>query len=91
MVKVSIISDLHLGFGKDTEREEDAFVATKRAFEKAKELESDLIILAGDMFDTRLPRPEHWSRFMKLLSIFRDGEGVNVIKNQEETSSAKGL
>ncbi|MFP4116253.1 MAG: exonuclease SbcCD subunit D [Candidatus Aenigmatarchaeota archaeon] len=80
MVKVAIISDLHLGFGKGTEREEDPFVAAERAFETAKDRGADLVVLAGDMFDTRLPRPEHWSRFMKLLSIFRDGKNAEVVK-----------
>lgn len=94
MAKVSVISDLHLGFKKGTQREDDAFIAAERAFRKAVELDSDIILLAGDIFDSRFPRPEHWSRFMELLKIFQDGREVEVgrTKNIDEVpeSSSKG-
>ncbi len=80
MAKISVISDLHLGFGKGTEREEDPFVAAERTIEKIKELDSDVVLLAGDIFDTRLPRPEHWSRFMKMLSLLKDGKRAKITK-----------
>lgn len=79
MVKISVISDLHLGFKKGTKRGEDAFTAANRAFEKAKELDSDLIILAGDTFDSRFPRPEHWSGFIEMLSTLQDGEETELV------------
>lgn len=78
MAKISIISDLHLGFGRGGEREEDPFRVAEEAFEKAKERESDIVLLAGDIFDSRLPRPEHWSRFMNLLSVFREERKTDV-------------
>ncbi len=74
MAKISIMSDLHLGFKRGTEREEDAFIATERAFEKVVDMESDIVVVAGDIFDSRLPRPEHWSRFMNILSPLGRGE-----------------
>lgn len=84
MVKISVISDLHLGFKKGTEREEDAFEAAELAFKKARDLGSNLIILAGDLFDSRFPRPEHWSRFIRLLSIFKDNQSVSLSKKRNK-------
>lgn len=80
MVKIAVISDLHLGFGKGTEREDDPFVAAERAFGKASEEDVDMIVLVGDIFDSRLPRPEHWSRFMKMLSSLKDGKSAEVTR-----------
>lgn len=82
MAKISVISDLHLGYKKGGEREEDPFVAAEKAFEKARELGSDLILLAGDLFDSRFPRPEHWSRFMSMLSGFQEGKSVEVTRKE---------
>ena len=95
MVRIAIISDLHLGFGRGMEREEDPFVAAERAFEKVEDEDVDMIVLAGDIFDSRLPRPEHWSRFMRLLSEMKNGRSVEIsrTKGREEVpeESIRGL
>ncbi|MCD6477980.1 MAG: metallophosphoesterase [Candidatus Aenigmarchaeota archaeon] len=65
-VKIAIISDLHLGIGRNTERSEDCWDAAREAFEKAKDC--DLILLPGDIFDGRIPRPEDWAKCMGILS-----------------------
>jgi len=65
-VKIAVISDLHFGFGRNTERAEDCWEAAEEAFEKAKDC--DMIILPGDIFDEKIPRPEDWAKAMKLLS-----------------------
>lgn len=64
-MKISIISDLHLGYGSGTERADDAFEAAKEAVEKS--LDSDLILIAGDMFDRRVPTTEVFVQSMQLL------------------------
>ncbi|MCD6367500.1 MAG: DNA repair exonuclease [Candidatus Aenigmarchaeota archaeon] len=69
-VKIAIISDTHFGVSRGTEREEDCWENAREAFEKAKDC--DLIILPGDLFDGRIPRPEDWAKSMEILS------GVNV-------------
>ncbi|MFB6075654.1 MAG: metallophosphoesterase [Candidatus Aenigmatarchaeota archaeon] len=66
MATISIISDFHFGYGTNTEREEDPFIVGKEAFRKAKD--SDLIILPGDIFDSKIPRPEVWAKSMKVLN-----------------------
>lgn len=88
MAKISIISDLHIGFKRGTEREKDAFEAAKRVFKKARELDSDLVILPGDIFDSRFPRPENWSGLMGLLSTLKDGDSVKVleVRNREDVN-----
>ena len=101
-VKIAIISDLHFGFGRNTERSEDCWEAAAEAFEKAKD--SDLIILPGDIFDEKIPRPEDWAKAMKLLSGVkvpvvaihgtheRRGKGlINCVEGLEHASFLKHL
>ncbi len=64
-MRISIISDLHLGFGQNTEREEDSFKAFAEAVEKS--LDCDLIILGGDMFDVRIPGTEVFTKAIGIL------------------------
>ena len=64
-MKISIISDLHLGFGQNTERDNDCFAAFQEAVEKS--LDCDLILLGGDMFDTRVPNTEVFTKSIEIL------------------------
>jgi DNA repair exonuclease SbcCD nuclease subunit len=64
-MKIAILSDFHFGFGAGTEREEDPYEAVREAIEKA--MNSDLIILGGDIFDNRNPGTETLTRAMELL------------------------
>lgn len=94
MTKISIISDLHFGFG-DGVREGDVFRAAREAFTKSKKMGSDIVILAGDIFNSRFPKPEHWSRAMELLSIFQEGGGAEIVSRKSEKkingSAANGI
>jgi len=64
-VKIAILSDFHFGFGYNTELENDSFDNAEEAMNKA--LDSNLILLAGDIFDSRAPRTEVWARAIKIL------------------------
>lgn len=66
-MKISVLSDCHLGSGHNTEREEDAFDNFQEALEKSTDC--DLIVIAGDLFDTRSPRTTVWARAISLLNI----------------------
>jgi len=55
-MKISVLSDAHLGFGRGTEREGDAYEALAEALEKSKDC--DLVLMAGDMFDSSNPPAE---------------------------------
>jgi len=67
-MRIAVISDSHLGFGYGTDRENDSFVQFTEAIEKAIAEKVDLILLPGDIFDSRIPRQEVWA---KALTIFQ--------------------
>jgi len=64
-MKLSIISDMHLGFASGTERENDAFEAAEEAIEASQGC--DAILVAGDIFDTRTPSTDILIRAMQLF------------------------
>jgi len=64
-MKISVFSDIHLGYGRGGERYEDAFRAFNDVIEKS--LDCDLILIAGDLFDTRNPDTETLTRAMETL------------------------
>lgn len=63
-MRIAILSDFHLGYERFSE---DAFTQAQSAMAQAME-QADAILLAGDLFDTKLPRPEVLSQ---AFSIFR--------------------
>ncbi len=90
---ISIISDLHLGCGKGTETEEDSFEALAEAIEKSKD--ADLILIAGDIFDSRVPDTETIVRCMELLlephmkeDIVKLVDGINGKKVEDISPSS---
>jgi DNA repair exonuclease SbcCD nuclease subunit len=64
-MKISILSDFHFGFSPRLEIEEDSFENAEEAMSKA--LDSDLILIAGDIFDSRLPKTSTWAKAIKIL------------------------
>jgi DNA repair exonuclease SbcCD nuclease subunit len=63
-MKVAIFSDLHLGY---TRFEEDSYVQAEKAITEASK-NADLILCAGDIFDTKVPKLETLKR---AVDIFR--------------------
>jgi DNA repair exonuclease SbcCD nuclease subunit len=72
-MKLSIISDMHLGFAPGTEREEDSFEAAQEAIEMSADC--DAILVAGDIFDSRVPTTETLIRAMQLFMKTNFWEG----------------
>jgi DNA repair exonuclease SbcCD nuclease subunit len=64
-MRISIISDVHLGFSHSSEKGEDSFEGFREALEKS--MGCDLILLAGDLFDSRSPSTETLTRCMESL------------------------
>jgi DNA repair exonuclease SbcCD nuclease subunit len=64
-MKISILSDFHFGFSPQIELEEDSFEHANEAMEKA--LDSDLILIVGDIFDSRFPKTSVWAKAIKVL------------------------
>lgn len=67
-MKIAVISDTHLGFDYLGERSDDSFKAAEEAIEKAIKENVDLILLPGDIYDSRVPKPDIFVRGMKIFS-----------------------
>ncbi len=70
-MRIAIASDFHIGFGKGTERELEAFEQAKQALELALKEKADLLLLAGDLFDSDVPAQEAWLEMFRLFSVLR--------------------
>ncbi|MBN2203136.1 MAG: DNA repair exonuclease [Candidatus Aenigmarchaeota archaeon] len=65
-MKIGIFSDCHCGYKFGEERGEDSFIALEEAMEKT--MDCDIILIAGDLFDTRIPKPEIYAKTSRILS-----------------------
>ena len=72
MMKLSIISDTHLGFGKG-ERKLDAVIAFEEAVDRSMKM-ADAILFAGDMFDSPYPRSEIVFHAVRILSKLKSAK-----------------
>jgi len=63
---IGIFSDCHCGYKYGEERWKDSFIALNEAIDKTSDC--DLIIIPGDLFDTRIPKPEVFAKVAKILS-----------------------
>ncbi len=64
-MKIAILSDFHLGYERFRE---DAYIQAKDALEKAYEV-SDMMIMPGDIFDFRHPKPDV---IAEAITLFKD-------------------
>jgi len=81
-MKISVISDTHLGVKWGTELEEDSFNQFEEAVKKSIEEKVDLILIPGDIFDVRLPKQEVWARALKSFQKHLLAEKTNArLKN----------
>jgi len=65
-MKIVIFSDCHLGYKYGEERGEDSFNSLQEIINNS--LDADLILIAGDLFDTRVPRQEIIAKAARILS-----------------------
>jgi len=88
-MRIAVISDLHLGFQFGTERGDDAFRNAAEAFEKALNSNVDLVLLPGDIFHDRVPRPEVTSKAIDLMRMLSKLPQVTVtnIKSKDKDES----
>jgi len=77
---ISILSDLHFGYGWNTRLEKDSYENAKEAISKC--LDSDLIIIAGDIFDSRSPKTDTWAKTLRVLSkpLLAENKGLKLIE-----------
>lgn len=78
-MKISILSDLHFGYAYNSELENDSFDNADEAVQRA--LNSDLILLCGDIFDSRIPKTSSWARAVKILTkpLMKENTGVKLV------------
>ena len=82
-MKIAVLSDFHFGYEYNSELEEDSFNAAEEAVEKA--LDADVILIAGDIFDTRVPKTSEWAKAIRILvkPMMRDST-VNFVSCSKE-------
>jgi len=93
---IGIFSDCHCGYKFGEERGEDSFIALDEAIDKT--LDCDLILIAGDLFDTRIPRPEVFAKVAKIIGKAQHGKSnvhlieiVNKEKHEISPSAIRGI
>jgi DNA repair exonuclease SbcCD nuclease subunit len=77
---ISVLSDLHFGYGLNSKLENDSYQNAQEAIKKS--LNSDLILITGDIFDSRIPKTETWANALKVLSkpVLTKNNNVKLIK-----------
>lgn len=83
-MRISILSDFHLGYTFNAETSEDSFISAAEALEKA--LDSDIIILAGDIFHSKVPTTAVWAKAIKILvkPLLQPSSGVELVECSKE-------
>ncbi len=75
-MRIAVISDTHFGYAWGTEREEDSF---RQAAEALQEADADIVLLPGDIFDSRVPKQEIMEKAMRVLAIPLERPGTGVV------------
>ena len=83
-MRIAILSDFHFGFSYSLELENDSFENAEEAMEKA--LDCDLILIAGDIFDSRIPKTSVWAKAIKILvkPLLKESSGLKLISCSKE-------
>jgi DNA repair exonuclease SbcCD nuclease subunit len=81
---ISILSDLHFGYSHSPATENDCFENAEEAMQKA--LNSDIILIAGDIFDSRMPKTSVWAKAIKILvkPLITENKGVKLISTTKD-------
>lgn len=88
-MKIAIFSDTHIGFGKGSPRETEAFDQAREAFRLALEEKADLVLLAGDLFNEATPTQEAWLQMFQLFSVPRQEKREKTKVVYEKNSEKK--
>ena len=85
-MKIAVLSDFHFGYAYNSELEADSFENAAEAMERAIEGGADLVLIAGDIFDSRYPKTPVWTQAMRILAkpLLADGNGTNLVSCTKE-------
>ena len=82
-MKIAVISDTHLGFSDKSVRKDEALNNALEAFSLAIENNADLILLPGDVFDSKNPSLEIWCKAFYLFNLSRAAKKPEIKIMQE--------
>lgn len=83
-MKLAIVSDLHIGYERFYE---DAYIQAKEALDMAS-MAADAVLLPGDIFDRRNPKPEVMAQ---AVNLFRDLKEKKWNARVSEFRSTRGV
>jgi len=78
-MKIALLSDFHLGFGKGSERFEESFENAKSALELAIAQKPDCILVLGDVFDSEIPSQETWHNAFRAFAQIKKTHSTCMI------------
>ena len=83
-IKIAVMSDFHFGHGYNTEIEDDSFDAVEEAMQQA--IDCDLILILGDVFDSRVPRTAIWSKALHILTkpLLKPNPGIKFVSSTKD-------
>ena len=83
-LKIAILSDFHFGHGYNSELEDDSFFAVEEALDKASDC--DIILILGDIFDSRVPKTGIWSKALHVLAkpLLRPNPGIKFVSTTKD-------
>lgn len=67
-MRIGILSDTHLGFAWGTPRQDDSFTQAEEAINLLLDKKVDVILHAGDIFESSIPRPEVMARALHIFA-----------------------
>jgi DNA repair exonuclease SbcCD nuclease subunit len=83
-MRIAVLSDFHFGYAYNSGLENDSFNNAEEAIDRS--LDSDLILVAGDIFDTRSPKTQTWAQTMKILTkpLLKPNPDVKLVESTKE-------
>lgn len=85
-MKIAVISDTHLGFSQKSKRKEEALNNALNAFTIAIESNAELILIPGDIFDSKVPLIETWHDSFELFKLTKNAKKseIRILKEGKE-------
>jgi DNA repair exonuclease SbcCD nuclease subunit len=82
-MKIAVLSDFHFGYAYNSELEDDPFDAVEEAIDR---IDADLILVLGDVFDSRVPKTATWAKALRVLSkpLLKESSNVKIVETNKE-------
>lgn len=82
-MKIAVLSDFHFGYAYSSELEDDPFDAVEEAIDR---IDGDLILVLGDVFDSRVPKTATWAKALRVLSkpLLKESSNVKIVETDKE-------